>query len=204
MLALPQLRPKKAARWSEAGDSMPIPSEAVCPTLPSPAPKGLLRCEIRNVAWRPGVVLAGCGLAVAYGPHPPFGHPLPHAGEGIAERGSCWGERKLPREGIARRRNRWARELPGEGAPGEGAAGGRGSCQEREPREGAARRGSFQERELPGEGAARRGSFQEREQPGEGASRRGSFQERELPGGGAATRGNGHERNRRGEGTAGV
>ncbi|PPT37118.1 hypothetical protein XarjCFBP7653_15455 [Xanthomonas arboricola] len=46
MLALPHLRPKKAARWSEAGDAMPIPSEAVCPTLPSPAPKGLLRCEM--------------------------------------------------------------------------------------------------------------------------------------------------------------
>ncbi|PPT68025.1 hypothetical protein XarbCFBP8142_12295 [Xanthomonas arboricola] len=46
MLALPQSRPKKAARWSEAEDAMPIPSEAVCPTLPSPASKGLLRCEM--------------------------------------------------------------------------------------------------------------------------------------------------------------
>ncbi|RFF53639.1 hypothetical protein D0A36_20475 [Xanthomonas campestris] len=49
MLALPKMRPKKAAPCSEAEDAMPIPSEAVCPTLPSPAPKGLLRCEMRAV-----------------------------------------------------------------------------------------------------------------------------------------------------------
>ncbi|MBB3835618.1 hypothetical protein FHR55_003877 [Xanthomonas arboricola] len=194
MLALPQLRPKKAARWSEAGDSMPIPSEAVCPTLPSPAPKGLLRCEIRSVAWRPGVVLAGCGLAVAYGPHPPFGHPLPHAGEGIAERGSCWGERKLPRKGIARRGSarrgscRGERELLGEGVAR------RGSPEREQPGEGASGRGNCHERELPRQGIATRGNCHERELPREGAATRGSCHERELPREGAATRGNGHER----------
>ncbi|MFP6917057.1 hypothetical protein P0996_23275, partial [Xanthomonas hortorum pv. gardneri] len=49
MLALPKPRLKKAAPCSEAEDAMPIPSEAVCRTLPSPAQKGLLRCEMSAV-----------------------------------------------------------------------------------------------------------------------------------------------------------
>ncbi|RWU13731.1 hypothetical protein XANMN_21320 [Xanthomonas phaseoli pv. manihotis str. CIO151] len=47
MLALPKSRLKKAAPWSEAGDAMPIRGDTVFATLPSPARKGLLRCEIR-------------------------------------------------------------------------------------------------------------------------------------------------------------
>ncbi|CCG36608.1 hypothetical protein XMIN_1582 [Xanthomonas citri pv. mangiferaeindicae LMG 941] len=53
MLALPQLRPKKATPWSEAGDAMPIRGNTVLATLPSPARKGLLRCEIRTGLWSP-------------------------------------------------------------------------------------------------------------------------------------------------------
>ncbi|PPU67217.1 hypothetical protein XpiCFBP4643_16590 [Xanthomonas pisi] len=50
MLALPKIRLKKAAPYSEAEGVMPIPAETVLRTLPSPPPKGLLRCEMRAVA----------------------------------------------------------------------------------------------------------------------------------------------------------
>jgi hypothetical protein len=50
MLALPKSRLKKAAPYSEAEGVMPIPAETVLRTLPSPPPKGLLRCEMRAVA----------------------------------------------------------------------------------------------------------------------------------------------------------
>ncbi len=54
---------------------MPIPSEAVCPTLPSPAPKGLLRCEMCTAPSTCGTPLAVIGsLALA----PPNQRRAPH------------------------------------------------------------------------------------------------------------------------------
>ncbi|MFS8415636.1 hypothetical protein EIQ30_09290 [Xanthomonas campestris] len=50
MLALPKLRLKKAALWSEAEWVMPILRPTVRATLPSPRQKGLLRCEMRSAA----------------------------------------------------------------------------------------------------------------------------------------------------------
>ncbi|APR09224.1 hypothetical protein BI312_12530 [Xanthomonas citri pv. citri] len=94
MLALPQLRPKKATPWSEAGDAMPIRGNNVLATLPSPARKGLLRCEIRTGLWSPDGGTPVMRLACC--PLPPFGHSLRRAerelrgtGRALPATGAC-------------------------------------------------------------------------------------------------------------------
>ncbi|PPU57007.1 hypothetical protein XdyCFBP7245_08150 [Xanthomonas dyei] len=99
MLALPKSRLKKAAPYSEAQGVMPIPAETVLWTLPSPPPKGLLRCEMRTVPWLPD--LGKPVMCVGVLPSPALRAPSPACGRGTTRRGTT--RRGTTRRGTTRR-----------------------------------------------------------------------------------------------------